>query len=92
MLGGKKSFLLFVNINVVLFLLCSCVMEDVEEAFVRTPDSRPLLVYLNMEEKVIECEGASCLSSATRDLLEKVNNADKAAKVKVGHTFCSAYP
>ncbi|XP_058258883.1 nephrocystin-3 isoform X1 [Hemibagrus wyckioides] len=60
----------------------SCVMEDVEEAFVRTPDSRPLLVYLNTGENKAD-GGASCLSSATRDLLEKVNNADKAAKVKV---------
>lgn len=69
-------------------------MEDVEEAFIRTPDSRPLLVYLNMGEKTLESEGTSCLSSATRHLLEKVNSADKAAKVKVGHTsaqlICSA--
>lgn len=65
-------------------------MEDVEEAFVRTPDSRPLLVYLNMGEKEVERESASCLSLASRDLLERVNNADKAAKVKVGHT--SAQP
>lgn len=85
MLSGKTSLLLFVN-DVVFFLLYSCVVEDVEEAFVRTPDSRPLLVYLNTGEKKVECEGTSCLSSATRDLLEKVNNADKAAKVKVGHT------
>ncbi|TTQ07467.1 Nephrocystin-3 [Bagarius yarrelli] len=55
------------------------VREDVEEAFVRTPDSRPLLVYLNTKAD----EGVSCLSSDTRDLLEKINNADKAAKVKV---------
>lgn len=74
------------NFDAVFFLLYSCVMEDVEEAFVRTPDSRPLLVYLNLEEKEVEREGATCLSSATRHLLEKVNNADKAAKVKVGHT------
>ncbi|XP_060726907.1 nephrocystin-3 isoform X3 [Tachysurus vachellii] len=59
-----------------------CVMEDVEEAFVRTPDNHPLLVYLNTGENKAD-EEASCLSSATRDLLEKVNNADKAAKVKV---------
>lgn len=62
-------------------------MEDVEEAFVRTPDSHPLLVYLNTEEKKGECDGASYLSQASRDLLEKVNNADKAAKVKVGHSY-----
>ncbi|XP_047667244.1 nephrocystin-3 isoform X3 [Tachysurus fulvidraco] len=59
-----------------------CVIEDVEEAFVRTPDNHPLLVYLNTGENKAD-EEASCLSSATRDLLEKVNNADKAAKVKV---------
>lgn len=73
------------NVNVVLFSLNSCVMEDVEEAFIRTPDSRPLLVYLNMGEKGTEREGTSCLTSDTRRLLEKVNNADKAAKIKVGY-------
>lgn len=57
-------------------------VEDVDEAFVQSPDSRPLLIYLKTDEKQ-SCEGTSCLSSAARDLLERVNNADKGAKVKV---------
>lgn len=66
-------------------------MEDVEEAFIRTPDSRPLLVYLNMAEKATEREGTSCLSSAARRLLEKVNNADKAAKIKVRYASAKSF-
>ncbi|XP_066539574.1 nephrocystin-3 isoform X2 [Hoplias malabaricus] len=61
----------------------SCVVEDVEEAFVKSPDSRPLLLYLKTGERKGECEGASSLSPATRELLERVNNADRTAKVKV---------
>ncbi|XP_022522676.1 nephrocystin-3 [Astyanax mexicanus] len=61
----------------------SCVVEDVEEAFVKCPDSRPLLLYLKTGEKKAEGEGASGLSPATRELLERVNTADKTAKVKV---------
>ncbi|XP_062848041.1 nephrocystin-3 [Trichomycterus rosablanca] len=64
-------------------LVSSCMVEDVEEAFVRNPDARPLLIYLKTEEKKSECEGTSCLSLGARDLLERVNNADKGAKVKV---------
>lgn len=89
MLSGNALVVTNVNVDVDLFLLYSCVMEDVEEAFVCTPDSRPLLVYLNTGENKAD-GGASCLSSAARDLLEKVNNADKAAKVKVRQT--SAQP
>ncbi|KAI4880368.1 hypothetical protein NFI96_013983 [Prochilodus magdalenae] len=63
--------------------LSSCLVEDVEEAFVRCPDSRPLLLYLKTGESKGECEGASNLNPATRELLERINNADKAAKVKV---------
>uniref|UniRef100_A0AAR2J234 Nephrocystin-3 n=1 Tax=Pygocentrus nattereri TaxID=42514 RepID=A0AAR2J234_PYGNA len=63
--------------------LSSFVVEDVEEAFVKCPDSRPLLVYLKMGDRKGECGGASSLSPATRELLERVNNADKTAKVKV---------
>lgn len=66
--------------------LCSCVAEDVEEAFVKCPDSRPLLLYLKTGERKKESDGVSCLSPATRELLERVNNADKSAKVKVWDT------
>ncbi|XP_076826338.1 nephrocystin-3 isoform X2 [Brachyhypopomus gauderio] len=61
----------------------SCVVEDVDEAFVRTPDSRPLLLYLRTEEKKGDADRTSCLGAAARDLLERVNEADKAAKVKM---------
>ncbi|XP_077100489.1 nephrocystin-3 [Siphateles boraxobius] len=61
----------------------SCVVEDVEEAFVKTPDSRPLLLYLRTGDKNGEKEEVSTLSPATRDLLERVNKADKSAKLKV---------
>uniref|UniRef100_A0A9R1SLE2 Nephrocystin-3 n=2 Tax=Cyprinus carpio TaxID=7962 RepID=A0A9R1SLE2_CYPCA len=55
----------------------SCVVEDVEEAFVETPDSRPLLLYLRTGERKGEKEEVSTLSPSTRDLLERVNKADK---------------
>ncbi|KTG42551.1 hypothetical protein cypCar_00039777 [Cyprinus carpio] len=61
----------------------SCVVEDVEEAFVETPDSRPLLLYLRTGERKGEKEEVSTLSPSTRDLLERVNKADKSAKLKV---------
>ncbi|XP_073719787.1 nephrocystin-3 [Misgurnus anguillicaudatus] len=61
----------------------SCVIEDVEEAFVKTPDSRPLLLYLRTGDRKGEKEEISTLSPATRELLEKVNKADKSAKLKV---------
>lgn len=51
-------------------------MEDCEEAFVKNPDGRPLVLYLRTEE-------GHNLSGATRQLLERVNAADKAAKIKV---------
>lgn len=54
----------------------SSTVEDCEEAFVKNPDGRPLVLYLRTEE-------GHCLSTATRQLLERVNTADKAAKIKV---------
>ena len=57
--------------------LCSYVLEDAEEAFVKTPDSRPLLLYLRT------VDGKDSISGTTRELLERVNNADKNAKIKV---------
>ncbi|RXN28227.1 nephrocystin-3 isoform X1 [Labeo rohita] len=61
----------------------SCVVEDVEEAFVKTPDSRPLLLYLRTGDRKGEKEEVSTLSPSTRDLLERVNKADKSAKLKI---------
>uniref|UniRef100_A0A671KIL4 Nephrocystin-3 n=1 Tax=Sinocyclocheilus anshuiensis TaxID=1608454 RepID=A0A671KIL4_9TELE len=61
----------------------SCVVEDVEEAFVKTPDSRPLLLYLRTGDRKGEKEEVSTLTPSTRDLLERVNKADKSAKLKV---------
>lgn len=55
---------------------CSSVVEDCKEAFVKNPDGRPLVLYLRTEE-------GHNLSGATRQLLERVNAADKAAKIKV---------
>ncbi|XP_076147214.1 nephrocystin-3 isoform X1 [Alosa pseudoharengus] len=57
--------------------LCSYVEEDTEEAFVKTPDSRPLLLYLRT------AEGKVGISGTTRELLERINKADKNAKIKV---------
>lgn len=54
----------------------SSTVEDCDEAFVKNPDGRPLVLYLRTEE-------GHHLSAATRQLLEKVNAADKAAKIKV---------
>lgn len=51
-------------------------MEDCEEAFVKNPDGHPLVLYLRTE-------GDGNLSGPTRKLLERVNAADKAAKIKV---------
>ncbi|KAK1795414.1 hypothetical protein P4O66_010587, partial [Electrophorus voltai] len=62
----------------------SCLVEDVDEAFVRTPDARPLLLYLRTEQGKGESDRtSSSLSPAARELLERVNKADKGAKVKV---------
>uniref|UniRef100_A0A665X619 Nephrocystin-3 n=1 Tax=Echeneis naucrates TaxID=173247 RepID=A0A665X619_ECHNA len=52
------------------------VVEDGEEAFVRNPDGHPLVLYLRTGED-------HNLTGPTRQLLERVNAADKAAKVKV---------
>lgn len=57
-------------------LVCSSVLEDCEEAFVKNPDSHPLVLYLRTEED-------HNLTGPTRQLLERVNDADKAAKLKV---------
>lgn len=57
--------------------LCSYVIEDTEEAFVKTLDSKPLLLYLRSPE------GEVGVSGTTRELLERINNADKKAKIKV---------
>ncbi|KAA8580697.1 hypothetical protein FQN60_013655, partial [Etheostoma spectabile] len=54
----------------------SSVVEDCEEAFVQNPDGHPLVLYLRTEED-------HNLTGPTRQLLERVNAADKAAKVKV---------
>ncbi|XP_031160773.1 nephrocystin-3 isoform X1 [Sander lucioperca] len=54
----------------------SSVVEDCEEAFVKNPDGHPLVLYLRTEED-------HNLTGPTRQLLERVNAADKAAKVKV---------
>lgn len=55
---------------------CSSVEEDCEEAFVKNPDGHPLVLYLRTDED-------HNLTGPTRQLLERVNAADKAAKVKV---------
>ncbi|XP_017262321.1 nephrocystin-3 [Kryptolebias marmoratus] len=54
----------------------SSVIEDCEEAFVRNLDGHSLVLYLRTEE-------GSTLTGPIRQLLERVNTADKAAKVKV---------
>ncbi|MEQ2279247.1 Nephrocystin-3 [Ameca splendens] len=54
----------------------SSVVEDCEEAFVKNPDGHPLVLYLRTEE-------GDSLTGPIRQLLERVNAADQAAKVKV---------
>uniref|UniRef100_A0A671VYV2 Nephrocystin-3 n=1 Tax=Sparus aurata TaxID=8175 RepID=A0A671VYV2_SPAAU len=54
----------------------SSVVEDCEDAFVKNPEGHPLVLYLRTEED-------HNLTGATRQLLERVNAADKAAKIKV---------
>ncbi|XP_062235036.1 nephrocystin-3-like isoform X2 [Platichthys flesus] len=54
----------------------SSVVEDCEEAFVKNPDGHPLVLYLRTEE-------GHSLTGPARQMLERVNAADKAAKVKV---------
>uniref|UniRef100_A0A3P9NVP5 Nephrocystin-3 n=1 Tax=Poecilia reticulata TaxID=8081 RepID=A0A3P9NVP5_POERE len=54
----------------------SSVVEDCEEAFVKNPDGHPLVLYLRTEED-------RGLTGPIRQLLERVNAADKGAKVKV---------
>lgn len=55
---------------------CSSVVEDCEEAFVKNPDGHPLVLYLRTDKD-------HALTGATRQLLERVNAADKAAKIEV---------
>ncbi len=65
------------NFIILIFIhVCSSVVEDCEEAFVKNPDGHPLVLYLRTEED-------HNLTGPTRQLLERVNAADKAAKVKV---------
>lgn len=71
----KTMFLTLCYIKVFIYA-CSSVVEDCEEAFVKNPDSRPLVLYLQTGED-------HNLTGPTRQLLERVNAADKAAKVKV---------
>ncbi|KAF0028028.1 hypothetical protein F2P81_019115 [Scophthalmus maximus] len=54
----------------------SSALEDCEEAFVKNPDGHPLVLYLRTED-------SHSLTGPTRQLLERVNAADKAAKIKV---------
>uniref|UniRef100_A0A8C9SUW4 Nephrocystin-3 n=1 Tax=Scleropages formosus TaxID=113540 RepID=A0A8C9SUW4_SCLFO len=56
--------------------LSSSLVEDAEEAFVKNPEARPLLLYLRGGESV-------SLSAPARELVERVTAADKAVKVKV---------
>lgn len=60
--------------------------EDCDEAFVKNPDGHPLVLYLRTEED-------SSLTGPVRQLLERVNAADKAAKVKVCnfYIYCREY-
>lgn len=75
-LASRLFLHLFFFILFVFMACCSSVVEDCEEAFVKNPDGRPLVLYLRTEE-------GHSLSGATRQLLERVNTADKAAKIKV---------
>ncbi|XP_061877660.1 nephrocystin-3 isoform X2 [Entelurus aequoreus] len=54
----------------------SSVVEDCQEAFVKNPDGHPLMLYLKTQED-------ADLSGPTRTLLERLNAADTAAKIKV---------
>ncbi|TMS16188.1 Nephrocystin-3 [Larimichthys crocea] len=60
----------------------SSVVEDCEEAFVKNPDGHPLVLYLRTGED-------HNLTEPTRQLLERINAADKAAKVKMPHGACA---
>lgn len=51
-------------------------VEDCEEAFVKNPDGHPLVLYL-------KTDADHSLTGPARQLLERVNAADKAAKIKV---------
>lgn len=66
-------------------------VEDCEEAFVKNPDGHPLVLYL-------KTDADHSLTGPARQLLERVNAADKAAKIKVccvnlHHSFsCECFP
>uniref|UniRef100_A0A8C4EU09 Nephrocystin-3 n=1 Tax=Dicentrarchus labrax TaxID=13489 RepID=A0A8C4EU09_DICLA len=60
----RSSVLMFMHV-------CSSVVEDCEEAFVKNPEGHPLVLYLRTEED-------HNLTGPTRQLLERVNAADKA--------------
>lgn len=51
-------------------------VEDCEEAFVKNPDGHPLVLYLKTGPD-------HSLTGPTRQLLKRVNLADKASKIKV---------
>lgn len=61
--------------------VCSSVVEDCEEAFVKNPEGHPLVLYLRTEDD----QG---LTGATRQILERINAADKAGKIKVRTSVC----
>lgn len=63
---------------------CSPVVEDCEEAFVKNPDGHPLVLYLRTEED-------RGLTGPIRQLLERINAADKAAKVKVWSLYIKCF-
>ncbi|KAL4635274.1 nephrocystin-3 [Arapaima gigas] len=54
----------------------SSLVEDAEEAFVKNPEARPLLLYVRSGE-------GSSLSAPARELVERVTAAGKAVKVKL---------
>ncbi|XP_011487280.1 nephrocystin-3 isoform X1 [Oryzias latipes] len=54
----------------------SSVVEDYEEVFVKNADGHPLVLYLKKEKD-------QNLTETCRQLLEKINTADKTAKIKV---------
>lgn len=58
----------------------SSVVEDCEEAFVKNPDGHPLVLYLKTGSD-------HSLTGPTRQLLERINLADKASKIKVCPVF-----
>uniref|UniRef100_A0A3B3ZBU8 NACHT domain-containing protein n=1 Tax=Periophthalmus magnuspinnatus TaxID=409849 RepID=A0A3B3ZBU8_9GOBI len=64
----------------VLLLLCSAVVDDCEEAFVKNPEGHPLVLYLRADQD-------QKLTTSSRQLLERINTADKTGKIKVVLSF-----